>query len=266
MNRTRILRRPLAVFDRGLRLVIDKRIRVRSDAEGTRYPFRMYRYWWAAAAIDEEARRRSRGPVIVDFGCERGLMKIFCPLIKDSRWIGLDGDVSRASLPLAEYDEIHRCDFDARLPLDDDSADIVIALHVFEHLPRPAFTIGELARILRPGGLLLAGTPVLPSPLARIREWQFRRETAGGTREAGRHTQCFWPRRWVRLSQDADLETESVIGSHLLRWSGSPLENQAWWVRLNQLWGILAPSLSGDVYLEARLTGESEGPVPAHDR
>jgi hypothetical protein len=59
-----------------------------------------------------------------------------------------------------------------------------------------------------------------------------------------------------------------LTGTFLARWSGSPLENRAWWLRLNQFWGALFPSLGGEVYLSARKPAEAHFPVvnPAADR
>lgn len=48
---------------------------------------------------------------------------------------------------------------DGRLPLDDGSADIVIADFVLEHLGDPAAVESEVHRVLRPGGLFYARTP-----------------------------------------------------------------------------------------------------------
>jgi SAM-dependent methyltransferase len=43
--------------------------------------------------------------------------------------------------------------------LPDESADVVVMLHVIEHLPDPAQTLGEIHRVLKPGGHLVIETP-----------------------------------------------------------------------------------------------------------
>jgi hypothetical protein len=50
-----------------------------------------------------------------------------------------------------------------------------------------------------------------------------------------------------------DMGLELLTGTYLLRWAGNPLENTRWWLRLNQLWGGLFPSLGGEVYVKARV-------------
>jgi SAM-dependent methyltransferase len=45
------------------------------------------------------------------------------------------------------------------LPFADDSFDVVFYHHVIEHVSDPAGSLCELARVLRPGGLIYVGTP-----------------------------------------------------------------------------------------------------------
>jgi len=221
----------------------------------TRYPLWAQRYWWAVCAILDEHNRFNRPLVLVDLGCERGIMKRFVPVQAEMHWIGLDRNVTNPLLIKADYQETYACDFDKRLPLADGTADIVVCLHVFEHLPRPEFTMSEIKRILRPGGILLTGSPIKPKFAAQIREAQFKRKIAHGHRRYGKHhINAFWPKRWKDLAEHQGLKIEFMSGSHLLRWTGLPLENYRWWLRLNQLWGGLFPSLGMELYLQARNT------------
>jgi SAM-dependent methyltransferase len=50
----------------------------------------------------------------------------------------------------------------SRLPLPDASADIAVAWHVLEHIPRDREAINEIFRVLRPGGLFFASVPIHP--------------------------------------------------------------------------------------------------------
>ena len=56
-----------------------------------------------------------------------------------------------------------------RLPLAENSADIVTALEVIEHLVNPDNMLQEIYRILKPGGYLVITTPNLASYINRAR-------------------------------------------------------------------------------------------------
>ena len=55
------------------------------------------------------------------------------------------------------------------LPFDDDAFDVVVANHMLYHVPDAARATAEMARVLRPGGALLAATNG-PEHLLEIRE------------------------------------------------------------------------------------------------
>lgn len=59
-------------------------------------------------------------------------------------------------------------------PLEDQSVDVVFALHVVEHLPVPSEFFAQTRRILRPGGLLIIATPNADGIGARLMKdkWQ----------------------------------------------------------------------------------------------
>ena len=64
-----------------------------------------------------------------------------------------------------------------KLPLDDDSFDVVIANHMLYHVPDPAMAVAELARVLRADGVLLAASNG-PRDLREL--WEIRSEVFGG--------------------------------------------------------------------------------------
>ena len=221
-------------------------------AVATRYPVRAIRYWWTYCAIMDEVRRNDRPLDIVDAGCGQGISRRFVGDIPNTRWTGLDWQVDEEAFRSRGYDQLHECDLDRQLPLDDDCTDVVIFMHVLEHLPRPAFTLQELARILRPGGVLVAGSPTNPGIISPVRNLRYRIAQAVKTRSKGAHITALDPGKWRSLLDEAGLEVETLSGSHLLRWSGSPLENYGWWLRANLLWGRLFPGLGLDLYVVAR--------------
>ena len=222
-----------------------------------RYPVRALRYWWLSRVIDEEVNKLDHPPVIVDVGCDRGIIKRFIPPIEGSRWIGLDIDIGRPGVELAKYDERIQADFDEGLPVPDATADIAICSHVLEHLPRPDFTMGEIFRILKPGGLLLVGVPTAPAFIARMREKQFRKQLADGSRVHGQHIHVFDRERLSDLARRTGFEVEYVTGTSLIRKKGSKLEDYASWIRFNQIGAALIPSLGQELCMQLRKSIES---------
>lgn len=219
------------------------------------YSIRLLRYWWAGQALKREAERLGRPLVVVDLGCERGWLKHFTPEGAVAQWIGLDWNMRDEVRTLAGYDEVRQANFDEPLPLPGGSADAVVSLHVFEHLPRPGATMSEVSRLLRPHGIFLGAAPTMPDWTARLRERYFRRQLESGTITEGGHITVLSPARWRSLVRDCGLRVEFATGSHLIRMTGSPLENFRWWVRLNQLWGALLPSLGSECCIQARRSG-----------
>ncbi|MFM7181318.1 MAG: class I SAM-dependent methyltransferase [Verrucomicrobiales bacterium] len=215
------------------------------------FSVRLLRYWWAGQALAEEAARLGRPLVVVDVGCERGWLKFFTPAGAVGRWVGLDWN-PRDDARAAGYDEVLQANFDEALPVGSGEADVVVSLHVFEHLPRPGVAMAEVARLLRPGGIFLGGAPTMPDWLARLRERYFRRKLEAGELVPGGHITVLSPSRWRNLAHDSGLDVEFATGSHAVRMTGSWLESSRLWVRLNQFWGGLFPSLGSECYLQAR--------------
>ncbi len=218
----------------------------------SKYPVRALRYWWLHCIIKDEMKDKLGVVTIVDVGCDTGIIKRFIPPVKNSRWIGLDIITTRAGLEVASYDELYQCDFNVNLPLEDDSAEIVICSHVLEHLPRPEFTMGELARILKPGGMLLVGVPIAPQIIAHFRQNQMQEQLENGKRKMGQHVQMFDVKRLKKLAEDKGLKIEFTAGTAMIRKKGSRLENSAAWIRFNQIWAAVFPSLSQELCLQIR--------------
>jgi SAM-dependent methyltransferase len=80
-------------------------------------------------------------------------------------------------------------DLNGPLPLASESFDTVLLMDVLEHIAEPGGLVAELARLLRPGGVLLAGVPFFywlheePHDYFRYTEFALRRMAA----DAGLH-------------------------------------------------------------------------------
>lgn len=223
-----------------------------NDILTRRYPVRALRYSWLSNAVNEEAARLDHPPEIADIGVDSGLIKRFILPVEGAKWSGLDLDITRPGVEAAHYDELHQCDFDMTLPLADARFDIVIFSHVLEHLPRPEFTMAEVTRILKPGGMLLLATPTAPKFVARIVEKKFNRQLAEGSRRIGQHIHVFWPERLKKLAKDNFLTVEFVAGSAVVRKRNSRLEDSAAWIRVNQIVAGLFPSIGREICLQLR--------------
>lgn len=217
-----------------------------------RYPVRILRYWWLNLVIQEEAKRLGGPLTIVDVGSDRGTIKRLISPIEGATWIGLDIDIAREGIELARYDQLVKCDFDEGLALPDGVADIAICSHVLEHLPRPEFTMSEIARIMKPGGLLLVGVPVAPRLFAKIRERQFEKQLADGTRNKWQHVRVYWRKRLEQLARDTGFEVEFSSGTAIVRKKGSRLEDFAGWIRINQIAAALFPAMGQEICMQLR--------------
>jgi SAM-dependent methyltransferase len=122
-------------------------------------------HWWfvgrrriIAAVLDRElGTRNAADRRILDVGCGTGYMLGFL-----SRWgevTGADADSTAVAYArgrgVATVCKIER---DA-LPFDDGSFDVVSAFDVLEHVADDGMIIGEMARVLRPGGTAIVTVP-----------------------------------------------------------------------------------------------------------
>ncbi len=104
------------------------------------------------------ARRPEAGSVL-DVGCGTGLVG---RALRSGGFTGrLHGlDISRASLEIARqggaYDTLEHADLQQRLAVSDDGVDAVVCVGVMTYLPEVEAVWRELARVVRPGGLVVA--------------------------------------------------------------------------------------------------------------
>ena len=118
-------------------------------------------YRLAARAIEEGGD----GGALLDVGCGQGLLWSYVSA-RFERYLGVD---------LVRYPEFPaRAEFCAAdlnvaaIPLPAASADVVACIETIEHVENPRALVRELARLVRPGGLVLLTTPNQLSLLSKL--------------------------------------------------------------------------------------------------
>jgi SAM-dependent methyltransferase len=96
------------------------------------------------------------GALVLDAGCGPGRVFGYQVRRQPRFIVGLDRDASVREN--RNVDRPVRGDLEA-LPFRDASFDVVLLAHVLEHVARPEAVFGEVARVLKPGGRVLALTP-----------------------------------------------------------------------------------------------------------
>ncbi len=130
-------------------------------------------FWWNRDFLDLMAARwrLHEAESLADIGC--GLChwsRLLYPRLRtgarfvgvdrEPRWVEEAGQHFRRAFPDVPPDRLDFVQGDAtRLPLPDNSFDVVTCQTVLMHLARPLDALREMIRVLRPGGLLACGEP-----------------------------------------------------------------------------------------------------------
>jgi SAM-dependent methyltransferase len=86
-------------------------------------------------------------------------------------------DARLVNLDLADLPQVDIVAPAEKLPFRDASLGLVVAQEVFEHLPDPHATLAEIARVLRPGGIVYVQTPWMLGWHSGPQDfWRFSRE------------------------------------------------------------------------------------------
>lgn len=96
--------------------------------------------------------------VVLDMGCGSGriLQRVAG---SDGVSVACDRDLLLLRVAQSRGLEAVRLDFDNKLPFSDCSVDAVLIVDAIEHSSNPHLVLGELRRVLRPGGLAAVFTP-----------------------------------------------------------------------------------------------------------
>jgi 2-polyprenyl-6-hydroxyphenyl methylase/3-demethylubiquinone-9 3-methyltransferase len=98
-----------------------------------------------------------QGKRVLDLGCRSGALTRH--FLEGNSVVGLDIDATALEKAAALGIQPVRGDVEETLPFDDGSFDAVVAGELFEHLQFPDALVAEIARVLRPGGVLVGSVP-----------------------------------------------------------------------------------------------------------
>jgi SAM-dependent methyltransferase len=105
----------------------------------------------------------------LDLGSDNGVVSLLLRRA-GGEWHSADlTDEAVASIRSLVHERVERCSGE-RLPYPDGAFDRVVVVDMLEHVPDERAFVAELARVTRPGGLLIVNTPHLKrTPLRRLR-------------------------------------------------------------------------------------------------
>jgi SAM-dependent methyltransferase len=158
----------------------------------------------------EAARHVPRGARVLDVGCATGEFRHHLP---HATFCGLD--------PFAPPDadaSVVRETLEQHLQRNAGGYDVVTAFQVIEHVAEPREFAEGLAKLLKPGGLLILGVPLHPSPLTEIPNYLI---------NAPPHHMTWWSKDALAALSDA-LGLEPLAISAL---PASPQNGQTLWIQ-----------------------------------
>lgn len=225
-----------------------------------RFRLRLARYPALAQTIAEFVRAAPGRVRLVDVGVGRGRSRRYLePLGVNDRiefhGVDLHPDVALRCHDAAAW-RLVRADVASPLPYRSAAFDVAVCEQVLEHVDDPRAALLEIARCLRPGGLLVFGVPTFPPLVAGLRDrvapW-FHAHSEG---EHG-HVRTFTKSAALELVRSTGaFDVQGVRGFR--SFSGgivSPLEDFRWWLRLNAAFGRAFPSFCAEVQIVAIRTG-----------
>jgi SAM-dependent methyltransferase len=128
------------------------------------YPAQPATAFWRAFEVQALAKAGLPSGRGLDLGCGDGkLTAILLSLTGERRLVGVDPDPleTEAARKFPFYETVHTCFGDA-IPEPDNAFDFVISNSVLEHIPNLGDVIGELGRVLKPGGRFYFTVPAPP--------------------------------------------------------------------------------------------------------
>jgi len=217
-----------------------------SDASSsTHYPIKLLRYWFMFNLIKQQQQRLGRPLRVCEIGVDRGQMR---------RYVQDAGFTELACWEAVDYKlqpELNESGYTKQIQANVDvpefglaeKYDVIIVLHLLEHLFEPEQLALKLSVALEPNGILIGGFPAVPQIIQASRQAKIRKTAANFG-----HVSTFSPERVRNMAKQCGLHLDFLSGTYILRKRNFFLENCKGWVRLNLLWGALCPAISGEIY------------------
>ena len=198
------------------------------------------------------------GLTVLDLGSGPGTITVdIAGRVAPGTVVGIDAsaDIVEKAAALAAERGLHNVTFQVgnayALDLADDSVDIAHAHQVLQHLSDPVAALRELARVVRPGGVIAArdvdyGGAIWYPELPGLDEWKAAYDvvhrSGGGEPNAGRRLKA-----WAREAGLTDIVNTASV------WGFSSDEDRQWW---GGLWADRA--LQSDFATQALETGHAD--------
>lgn len=217
-----------------------------SDADSsTHYPIKLLRYWFMYQLIKDQHQKLGRPLRVCEIGVDRGQMRRY---VQDAGftdiacWEAVDYKL-QPELNESGYTKQIQANVDVPEFGLADQYDVIIVLHLLEHLFKPEQLVMKLAPALEADGILIGGFPAVPQFMQAYRQKKIRL-----TADVFGHVSTFSPQRVKSMAEQCGLNLDFLSGTYMLRKRNFFLENYKGWVRLNLLWGALFPAFSGEIY------------------
>lgn len=171
-------------------------------------------YWFARRYYATLVRRHAprRGGWLLELGS--GLGHLLGLLQDDFRCVGIDLAPWAARQTRQNAPQAHALALSAEdlVIFPDKQFDVIIGLHLVEHLADPQATLREAARILAPGGLLLFATP---NPVYALRPLKHHHVTPDAISKDPTHIAVNPPQTWRNWTEEAGMRVLRTFGDGL---------------------------------------------------
>lgn len=231
---------------------IRKRDWILEKTRKRRYPARLLRYWFVYHFLRELASRKGDALKVTEIGIDVGQMREFVSTASQchpdqapqiASWHGVDMKVKREALEGLGYTDLTEAMIEDAPKFLDRDTDVVILLHILEHLYEPEEAMTQLSSLLKPGAMVFGGLPSLPHFLVAKREAKIRANPNNNG-----HVSAFSPKRMKELAATCGFELDFLSGAFMVRASGNWLEDQRWWLNFNLHFAQTFPGWPGETY------------------